>query len=72
MLCYSRCTKGVDVKSMTNKVRFTYRTTETLFEKIAEEASKKGISINSEITNVLWKYYFKNDDADKAKNLEEA
>ncbi|EZY81253.1 TPA: Arc family DNA-binding protein [Staphylococcus aureus] len=57
---------------MTNKVRFTYRTTETLFEKIAEEASKKGISINSEITNVLWKYYFKNDDADKAKNLKEA
>lgn len=40
------------------KVRFTYRPTQALFEKVAEEANKKGISINAEINNILYEYYF--------------
>lgn len=40
------------------KVRFTYRMTPVLFEKITAKAKEKGITINAEITNVLWKHYF--------------
>ena len=51
--------KGVDVKSMTKeKVRFTYRMTPKLFEAISDKANEKGITINAEITNLLWRHYF--------------
>ncbi len=43
------------------KVRFTYRMTPKLFKAISDKANEKGITINAEITNVLWKYYFGKD-----------
>lgn len=56
---YYTIRKEVDVKNMTEeKVRFTYRMTPMLFEKITAKAKEKGITINAEITNVLWKHYF--------------
>ena len=47
---------------MTNKnepVRFTYRLSKELFNKIKEEACKKNVTVNSEINNVLWEHYMK-------------
>lgn len=41
-----------------DKVRFTYRMTSKMFKKISAEAEEKGITINAEITNVLWQHYF--------------
>lgn len=40
------------------KVRFTYRMTPELFKEISEKAKKKGVTINAEITTVLWLHYF--------------
>lgn len=40
------------------KVRFTYRMTPKLFEAISDKANEKGITINAEITNILWRHYF--------------
>lgn len=49
-----------DVKNMTKekKVRFTYRMTQKMFDKVCANANEKGITINAEITNVLWEHYF--------------
>lgn len=44
---------------MTKKVRFTYRLTEELYEKLAESAQKRNIAINSEINRILWDYFEK-------------
>lgn len=43
---------------MTNKIRFTYRPPEELFEVISNEANRKQMAINSVITTILWKHYF--------------
>lgn len=40
------------------KVRFTYRMTQKMFDKVCANANEKGITINAEITNVLWEHYF--------------
>ncbi|MCM64485.1 hypothetical protein CKA04_13450 [Listeria monocytogenes] len=45
---------------MTNKIRFTYRPPEELFQAISEEANRKQMAINSVITTILWKHYFPN------------
>lgn len=45
---------------MTKKVRYTYRLSENLFDEIAKESTQKSISMNSVITDILWKHYFLN------------
>lgn len=46
---------------MIEKVRYTYRLRKELLETIESSAKEKGISINSEINNILVEYYnFKN------------
>lgn len=45
---------------MTNKIRFTYRPPEELFQAISKESNRKQMAINSVITTILWKHYFPN------------
>lgn len=50
--------KKGDVKSMTKKIRYTYRPPEELYDALAREANRKQMAINSVITTILWKNYF--------------
>lgn len=47
---------GGDVTNMT-RTRFTYRPSEYVYEAASKSAKKKGISINSEINQILATYF---------------
>ena len=51
------CRKRGDVKSMTSKIRLTYRLTKEMYDKIVEEAKKRNISVNAEINRIIYEYY---------------
>ena len=44
------------VKSMTNNVRFTFRTPKELLGKVRKEADQKGVSVNSQLLQILWEW----------------
>ena len=56
LYCYR---KRGDVKSMTSKIRLTYRLTKEMYDKIVEEAKKRNISVNAEINRIVYEYYNK-------------
>ena len=44
------------VKCMTNNARFTFRIPNELLEMLKKEASKKGVSVNAQILQILWEW----------------
>ena len=56
-MCYIVTRKRGDVKSMTNKIRLTYRLTKEMYDKIVEEAKKRNIYVNAEINRIVYEYY---------------
>jgi len=47
----------MDIMNDDERIRFTLRLSDYLYGKISSEASKKGVTKNAAISEILWQYF---------------